>query len=294
MTIQQLYGRAGRRVRREAARLAAKELLGQSSGQQRWGFILTYWGTFLGLIGVALAVNLVGFCILLALALALLLFGLWRWVIWSRKLKTVATVVALVVFVFLFWQKFVSSAPVRIIPEYITLIPHSGTDSYPITVRNNTADDLYAVTMRFIADAESTPNMTLKFDVPVADRRFLPGELPGEQLSDIMAFYCNDSKSRQVISVGIYHLEPNGSRNMTITAHTDKEATILARVVNVNFEPRPVTKEEGTLSLKKGGTTPGYATGIAFVWNRGLACKEIVTWTPLGEVNIPYSRTQIK
>lgn len=276
---------AGRRVRREAARLAAKELLAQSSGEQRWGFILTYWGTFLGLIGVALAVNAVAFCIFLALALALLLFGLWRWITWSRKLKTAATIVALVVFLFLYWQKFVSSSPVRIIPEYIRLIPHSGTDSYPITVRNNTDHDLYAVTMRFIADAESTPNMTLKFDVPVADRRFLHGELPVQQLSDIMAFYCNDSKSRQVISAGIYHLEPNGSRNMTITAHTDKEATVSVRVVNVNFEPRPVTKEEAT----------DYAAmGTAFVWNRGLACKEIVTWTPLGEVDIPYSKTQIK
>jgi hypothetical protein len=239
MTAKERSGRKARRARREQARALAKELERQKHSRVHWGSILTYWGTFASVLGlaVALAPSKTLSSILYGFALLQLILGLHLWIKLSRKLKIIATVLGVVLFTFLDWRWIVRSARVTVSPSAVTFDAVTlGGDSYTFVAKNDTQDDLYTVVLRLRIEPGSLSATDFRLTIPENDRRFV-GEFP---MGDIMGLYCTSQAGRPELLVSIYQLSAQESRRFVIKRIKNQWATMQAGLAYSSSDPRPI------------------------------------------------------
>src|ERR1039458_7408653 len=147
MTVQKRRSRANRRTRRQADRIVTGKLSQGNATEVSWGFILTYWGTFAGVLGLAASLqnNVLFASILFGIASLQLLIGLWKWIGIARNLKLLITVASIVAFACLEWHWISTKTSIRITPSVSHYHDGLGIESNVFTVMNSSEEDLYEV-----------------------------------------------------------------------------------------------------------------------------------------------------
>jgi hypothetical protein len=123
-------------------------------------------------------------------------------------------------------------ASIAIDPAHLTFDASLPRENFGINVRNKTDSDAYAVQVKMTFSQKTSSEFS--FDIP-APRPIIEGSL----LADIQGLRCVNRVQRPVVMFWIYHIEPHGTREISVTHTVDSRANVDSTLTYFTSQPVP-------------------------------------------------------
>jgi hypothetical protein len=107
-------------------------------------------------------------------------------------------------------------------------------ETFSVFVRDRSDADVYSVQIKMKLSRKSSNDFA--FDTPSPKPI-----MEGSPLTDIQGLRCADANQEAVVMFWIYHIEPHGTREITVTHKSDSTATIASKITYFTTKPTPRT-----------------------------------------------------
>ena len=129
----------------------------------------------------------------------------------------------------------VAQPDVILTPTSVSFQSSDVSDTYIVTVRNRTDDDIYAVAVKFRIGSGDLDLKDFSLCIPASSRkRLMPGSMP----SDVAEFHCLDSHDSPFRAVAFVHLGPGERREIIVSRKNNRRGTVIPELAHFTRDQR--------------------------------------------------------